>query len=325
MGRIGIWELLVIALIAILLFGAGRIADIGRGLGEGIKNFKKGIKDDELAPPKDAEDKPRQGLESRLRFWYKNPRLDGDWLRWQIDSGDYRGDEPFPDLDLLRRFAGLSTAKDAKFLRFARQYGPLWICHHGYAWAHTQGRKRGTGRCYRRAIEEGELREPLAAWRRYASRASAILSIAARLREKLPVPEKAWERLSANPMVGEKRDSWIFRNPVQSARQTVQNAVNEWLYQCEVRPFLWWNDEAPAFDLSSSLLGAIGIQLMSALMRREHFQSCHACGQLYAPKRRPRKGENNYCEECGKKARNRIAQQRLREKKRSSARADAVK
>ena len=44
MGRIGGGELLLIALIALLLFGAGRLADIGKGLGEGIKNFKKGIK-----------------------------------------------------------------------------------------------------------------------------------------------------------------------------------------------------------------------------------------------------------------------------------------
>jgi sec-independent protein translocase protein TatA len=45
MGSIGWTEIMVIALIAVLLFGAGRIADIGKGLGQGIKNFKEGIKD----------------------------------------------------------------------------------------------------------------------------------------------------------------------------------------------------------------------------------------------------------------------------------------
>lgn len=33
--------------IALLLFGAGRLADIGKGLGEGIRNFKRGLKSDE--------------------------------------------------------------------------------------------------------------------------------------------------------------------------------------------------------------------------------------------------------------------------------------
>ena len=45
MPNIGPMELIVIALIALLLFGAGRIADIGKGLGQGIKNFKQGLKE----------------------------------------------------------------------------------------------------------------------------------------------------------------------------------------------------------------------------------------------------------------------------------------
>jgi sec-independent protein translocase protein TatA len=54
MGSIGPGELAVIALLALLLFGAGRIADIGKGLGQGIKNFKQGLKEgDEEAPKKD--------------------------------------------------------------------------------------------------------------------------------------------------------------------------------------------------------------------------------------------------------------------------------
>ena len=40
MGRIGGFELLVILGILVLLFGANRLAGIGKGLGEGIRNFK---------------------------------------------------------------------------------------------------------------------------------------------------------------------------------------------------------------------------------------------------------------------------------------------
>ena len=56
MGNVGITEILLIAVVALLLFGAGRIADIGKGLGQGIKNFKQGLKEaDEIdAERKDA-------------------------------------------------------------------------------------------------------------------------------------------------------------------------------------------------------------------------------------------------------------------------------
>jgi len=57
MGRFGFSEILVILVIALLLFGAGRISDIGKGLGEGIKNFKKGLKDDDEIAPKELPKK----------------------------------------------------------------------------------------------------------------------------------------------------------------------------------------------------------------------------------------------------------------------------
>lgn len=44
MGRIGLSELLVIFLILVVLFGATKIPQLGRGLGEGIRNFKKGLR-----------------------------------------------------------------------------------------------------------------------------------------------------------------------------------------------------------------------------------------------------------------------------------------
>ena len=47
MFGLGISEILLILLIVILVFGSSRIPELGRGLGEGIKNFKKGIKGEE--------------------------------------------------------------------------------------------------------------------------------------------------------------------------------------------------------------------------------------------------------------------------------------
>jgi len=44
-GPIGLPEMLIIVLIIILIFGATRLPEIGRGLGKGIRNFKESVKD----------------------------------------------------------------------------------------------------------------------------------------------------------------------------------------------------------------------------------------------------------------------------------------
>ena len=47
MGSLGMPELLIIALIIIILFGARRIPEVAKGLGEGIRHFKTGMRGDE--------------------------------------------------------------------------------------------------------------------------------------------------------------------------------------------------------------------------------------------------------------------------------------
>ena len=48
----GFQEILVVLLLLVLIFGASRIPELGRGLGEGIRNFKRGMKggEDEKKP-----------------------------------------------------------------------------------------------------------------------------------------------------------------------------------------------------------------------------------------------------------------------------------
>ena len=46
---LGASELLIILAIVLVLFGAGKIPQLGRGLGEGIRNFKRGLKTDDEA------------------------------------------------------------------------------------------------------------------------------------------------------------------------------------------------------------------------------------------------------------------------------------
>lgn len=42
-GPVGPTELLLILLIVVIIFGARRLPELGKGLGEGIRNFKKGF------------------------------------------------------------------------------------------------------------------------------------------------------------------------------------------------------------------------------------------------------------------------------------------
>jgi sec-independent protein translocase protein TatA len=47
LGKLGLPEILLILAVALLIFGPSKLADLGKGLGEGIKNFKSAVKDGE--------------------------------------------------------------------------------------------------------------------------------------------------------------------------------------------------------------------------------------------------------------------------------------
>ena len=46
-GKLGLPEILIILAVALLIFGPSKLADLGKGLGEGIKNFKNALKTEE--------------------------------------------------------------------------------------------------------------------------------------------------------------------------------------------------------------------------------------------------------------------------------------
>lgn len=59
MGGISIWQLLIIAVIVVLLFGTKKLRGIGGDLGSAVKGFKKAMSDEEPDNKKDADFEPK--------------------------------------------------------------------------------------------------------------------------------------------------------------------------------------------------------------------------------------------------------------------------
>jgi sec-independent protein translocase protein TatA len=56
MGGIGIWQLLIILLIVVMLFGTKRLKNLGSDLGGALKGFKTAIKEDEEEQTTEVDD-----------------------------------------------------------------------------------------------------------------------------------------------------------------------------------------------------------------------------------------------------------------------------
>ena len=64
MGSLSPVHWLIVIVVVLLIFGPGRLAGVGKGLGEGIRSFKKGIsadEDDDKPKPELSEKKPDAG------------------------------------------------------------------------------------------------------------------------------------------------------------------------------------------------------------------------------------------------------------------------
>lgn len=75
MGGIGIWQLIIIAVIVILLFGTKKLRGMGSDLGGAVKGFKKAIKDDEQ-PPAELDKKEDASFKSEQTETDKSKQKD---------------------------------------------------------------------------------------------------------------------------------------------------------------------------------------------------------------------------------------------------------
>lgn len=73
MMGLGMPEVLIILLIIIVLFGARRIPEVAKGLGEGIRHFKTGMRGDD---PREIDDRHPRDDDRRYRDDDRRPRDD---------------------------------------------------------------------------------------------------------------------------------------------------------------------------------------------------------------------------------------------------------
>lgn len=53
MGNIGVWELIIIVILVVVIFGGRKLPELGRGLGKGLANFRQAVREPD--PPAPAQ------------------------------------------------------------------------------------------------------------------------------------------------------------------------------------------------------------------------------------------------------------------------------
>lgn len=76
MGGIGIWQLVIIAVIVIVLFGTKKLRNIGGDLGGAIKGFKKAMKDEDSKSEEVEEKKADLNFKEDQKETEKNGKKD---------------------------------------------------------------------------------------------------------------------------------------------------------------------------------------------------------------------------------------------------------
>jgi len=72
-GGLGMWEIVLIFLVVLLLFGAKRLPEIGSSLGKGIREFKSSVREIEKEINTPSPEEPKESLQAGSR-----PEPDGE-------------------------------------------------------------------------------------------------------------------------------------------------------------------------------------------------------------------------------------------------------
>lgn len=67
LGGISIWQLLIVLLIVVLLFGTKKLKGLGGDLGDAVKSFKKAINEDDTSQPLDQKKTLEEGENEKTK------------------------------------------------------------------------------------------------------------------------------------------------------------------------------------------------------------------------------------------------------------------
>jgi hypothetical protein len=262
---------------------------------------------------------------------WRRPRaveVRGDRLTWTPVAAV--GERVRPGPGLLERFVALDRAPAVAIERYARQWGPLWLCEHGLPWEHDPGTCRA-----QRDEESGWFSESLAHWRTLARGARATVRIARRLHAGAPGDRADWEQLPGLSRSAERALLDAILAPEQYGidgddeqrewppgrddvlyweRRRRAAVVKDWLWLGSVEPILEWEGSRPQLHLGGrGLLGGLAVQILFDTSRTDGLAVCVSCGTPFLPaSRRPRWDRNAYCSDCGLRAATRDAAARYR-------------
>lgn len=230
----------------------------------------------------------------------------GKWVVLRFDPSD-RGLDIVSDVPpALPSFCKLAEAKPKQILSFARRFGPLDLCGHWIPVTHNPYAYESVDWC------ESIGDEPLWIWEKYAAAFKASLAIATRLHQSKKGCRADWEAVHW-ALAHEKRPTdWIpgggglfegSRGPVEWQRLVLAKIIDQWLRIGDVRPTFSWNDKTTGIEIRLAgqlLFGRLARELALAVARVDSLATCHNCGHLFVPKRKPRADQKSWCPDCKK-------------------------
>lgn len=233
--------------------------------------------------------------------------LENKGLRWQVV---YPLRYKPTGKGLLEDFVKLGDVSAEAIRDYARRWGVLEICKHGYPRSHNSATWPRSwalpASCEPLEFHYGQTKsgghyekgwEPIERWWHFAQQARAILNIAAKLNSQSTHVSEGWTLLYQE--YEEEFHKPLRPENSEDIRRLLSFAVNDWLQLGGVRPQFVWKEPAPKLEVGGpTLFGHLAVQLALVVSRTEAMVFCSRCGIPYLPSRQPNRNRRNFCDTC---------------------------